>query len=157
MGADVSLALGFVDNAPAQTHKAAVDWNDGCTSPYPLVSESGGVGEVTFRHHFCNPGYYFLTVKVTDSGGRSTETRRDVVRFEGTGRFNGRAGYRFQDEAQGSDRLHVRITHADAAGKEVVDYDNGASAGGGAAAKAAAPAAAPERTLVSEGRLTLSS
>jgi uncharacterized membrane protein len=79
VGEDVNLALGFVDNSPTQTHTATVDWNDGCTSPYPLVSEAGGVGEVRFQHHFCSAGYYFVTVRVTDSGGRTTEQQRDVV------------------------------------------------------------------------------
>lgn len=238
VGQDVNLALGFVDNAPTQTHTATVDWNDGCTSPYPLVSEAGGVGEVRFQHQFCSAGYYFLTVRVTDSGGRTTEVRRDVVvnapglaalsgkgtlgrgagvpaakgqsvrfalwaplgaaplsaahagsgpgspyfslsgpfhfrseqvgtpgvsgqlvRLTGTGRYNGKPGYRFQLESRGGDRLRVRISHADAKGKEVVDYDNGARAGTEAksAAPAAAPASASDRTLVAEGGLTLSS
>jgi len=244
VGQDVNLALGFTDNAPTQTHTASVEWNDGCASPYPLVSESGGVGEVRFQHHFCSAGYYFLTVRVTDSGGRTTEVRRDIVvnapglsalsgtgtlgrsagvaaakgqfvrfalwaplgaasksatsaasaaaaaaasgagkpyfglsgpfqfrseqigapsvsgqlvRLAGTGRYNGQPGYRFQLESQGKERLHVRISHSDANGKEVVDYDNGAGAGAGAAAKSAAPAPAAERTLVAEGGLTLSS
>jgi hypothetical protein len=203
-----------------------VEWNDGCTSPYPLVSEAGGVGEVRFQHRFCNAGYYFLTVRVTDSGGRTTEVRRDVVvnapgvgalsglgtleqgagaaakgqslrfalwapvggaatksaaasaasgagrphfslsgpfhfrseqvgvpvvsgqsaRLEGTGRFNGRPGYRFFIETQGSDRMRVRIIHTDPSGKDMVDYDNGD-----------AQDAASKRSLVAEGGLTLSS
>jgi hypothetical protein len=209
VGQDVHLTLGFVDNSATQTHKAVVDWNDGCPSPAPVVTESGGTGQVAFQHRFCADGYYFLTVRVTDSGGRTTETRRDVfvnsaglatvggrgslvsvpaaggskappvhfafwapvgkaapaagtgarpfVRFdgpfqfrsdrigtttrsgpeahlEGTGSLNGRTGYRFvvdatdggQRQAGGGDSLRVRITHTDAGGKEVVDYDNGA-------------------------------
>jgi hypothetical protein len=77
-----------------------------------------------------------------------------LVRLAGTGRYNGQPGYRFQLESQGSDRLRVRISHSDARGKEVVDYDNGANAG--AAAKAATPAATADRTLLAEGGLTLS-
>ncbi len=223
VGQDVGLALGFTDNAPSQTHRAKVEWSDGCVSPHPLVHEAGGVGEVSFQHRFCSAGYYTLTVRVTDSGGRSTETQRDVVvnapglaavgglgtlargaqgatekgkaaqglrfalwapvssaggtaaksaaavtavptfslsgpfhfrseqlsataaggqlvRMEGTGRYNGRPGYRFQAEVQGSKRLQVRIVHSDANGKEVVDYDN----------------AAADRNLVTEGGLALS-
>lgn len=79
VGQDVHLTLGFVDNSATQTHTAVVDWNDGCPSPAPVVSESRGTGQVAFRHRFCAAGYYFLTVRVTDSGGRTTETRRDVV------------------------------------------------------------------------------
>jgi uncharacterized membrane protein len=206
VGQDVHLTLSFIDSSTAQTHKAVVDWNDGCPSPAPVVTESGGTGQVAFQHRFCAAGYYFLTVRVTDSGGRTTETRRDVVvnspglatvggrgnlvragapggsrvppvhfafwtpvgntaagtsgkpfvRFdgpfqfrsdrigtttrsgpeahlEGTGSLNGRTGYRFvidatdggQRPAGGGDSLRVRITHTDADGKEVVDYDNG--------------------------------
>jgi uncharacterized membrane protein len=78
LGQDVRLSLGFVDSSASQTHKAGASWEDGCASPQPQVHESGGVGEVTLRHRFCKPGYYLLTVKVTDSGGRTTETRRYV-------------------------------------------------------------------------------
>lgn len=78
LGQDVHLTLGFVDNSATQTHTAVVDWNDGCPSPAPEVSESRGTGQVAFRHRFCTPGYFFLTIRVTDSGGRTTETRRDV-------------------------------------------------------------------------------
>jgi hypothetical protein len=79
VGQDVHLTLGFVDNSTTQTHKAVVDWNDGCPSPAPVVTESGGTGQVAFQHRFCAAGYYFLTIRVTDSGGRTTETRRDVI------------------------------------------------------------------------------
>lgn len=206
---DVHLELSFVDNAATQTHTAVVDWNDGCPSPAPVVAESRGMGQVTFQHHFCTAGYFFLTIRVTDSGGRTTEMFKDVivnppgiavvggrgslarasasggtmtpplhfafwtpvgnaapapatnnkpfVRFdgpfrfrsdhigtatgngqrahlEGTGDLNGRPGYRFVvdatdgggQQAGSGDSLRVRITHAGAGGKEVVDYDNGA-------------------------------
>jgi uncharacterized membrane protein len=245
VGQDVRLILNFVDNAPSQTHRASVKWEDNCTSPHPLVRESGGVGEVSFQHRFCAPGYYVLTVQVRDSGGRTTETRRAVVvndpatpavsgqgslarapaqartggqplrfalwaplgnaaaaktgaaaagspvvglygpfqfrseqvgtqaiggqqvRLEGSGRYNGRPGYRFlidatdgdREQAGSGDRMRVRITHADAGGKEVVDYDNGAPGGNGSgtAAKAAAPSAAdaPDRTVVADGGISV--
>lgn len=52
------------------------------------------------------------------------------ARLEGTGRLNGRPGYRFQIQAQddgSADRLSVRIVHTDpATSAEVVDYDNSA-------------------------------
>ena len=73
------------------------------------------------------------------------------ARVEGTGRLNGRDGYRFVLEAvdggagnAAADRL--RVTHADAAtGAEVVDYDN----------EPARPLAGADRTVVVEGGLTL--
>ncbi|MBP1202866.1 hypothetical protein JOD97_000880 [Duganella sp. 1411] len=81
------------------------------------------------------------------------------ARVEGTGRLNGRDGYRFVVEASGGegagatgagpDRLRVRVTHVDAVtGAEALDYDNGARAGGNAVA-------APDRTAVAAGGLTL--
>jgi probable HAF family extracellular repeat protein len=59
-----------------------------------------------------------------------------TVRMSGTGRLNGRPGYRFVAEATDGDlvqpamrdRLRVRISHADPrTGAEVIDYDNGAA------------------------------
>lgn len=80
-----------------------------------------------------------------------------VAHVSGTGRFNGRAGYRFTLEAHdgGSqsgapDRLQVRITHVDAVtGAEVVDYDNAAPA------TLTAAAATLDRTVVDDGGVTL--
>jgi hypothetical protein len=81
------------------------------------------------------------------------------VQLKGTGRFNGRPGYRFKLEASpgngqpgAADRLRLRISHTDAATRaEIVDYDNGADA---------APAAArtftvADSTLVTQGKLRL--
>jgi hypothetical protein len=79
VGQDVRLTLGFVDNSRSQTHTAVARWGDNCTSPHPLVRESGGVGEVTLQHRFCTPGYFVLTVQVADSGGRTTEVSRTFV------------------------------------------------------------------------------
>lgn len=85
---------------------------------------------------------------------RVTWTGEGRVRIEGTGRLDGRVGYRFRLEAvdggavQGArlDRLRLRVTHADAAtGAEVVDYDN----------EATPPPAGADRTVVVEGGLTL--
>ena len=108
---------------------------------------------------------------------RSGQVTRAVAtagraRVEGTGRLNGRAGYRFTLEAidgdtgdtgktgktddigdigatsrgASRDRLRLRVTHTDAAtGAEEVDYDNGASTS----------MAVAERGVVVEGGLTL--
>jgi hypothetical protein len=231
VGQDLTLTVGFVDNAPLQTHQASVVWTDGCTSPAPTIREAGGSGQVTLRHRFCAAGFQAVRIKVTDSGGRSTELVQDVVvedpaqatltgagtlrggtapagrvasnvplrfslwsplggsqtivaakpvvllagpfnfrseqvasatrdglqaRVTGTGRFNGRSGYRFTVEArdgaqQGQDRLRVRITHTDAAGADVVDYDNAAPAN----LRAAADTAALDHSVVADGGLTV--
>jgi hypothetical protein len=201
VGEDVQLTLGFIDNSRTQTHTVAVSWDDGCTSPLPMLQEAGGVGEVKLQHRFCASGSYAVSVKVTDSAGRTTEMSKQVnvndpatatlngkgtlaptraaagqasrplhfalwvplagnpaatsggsragtplvrlsgpfqfsgeqlgaparsgqqVRLEGTGRLNGRPGYRFLIEAS-RDRVRVRVAHTDASGAEVADYDN---------------------------------
>lgn len=79
VGQDLALTLGFVDNDPAQTHRARVVWTDGCPSPAPAVSETRGVGEVRFQHRFCSAGLHAVTVRVTDSGGRATELQKDIL------------------------------------------------------------------------------
>ena len=78
LGQELDLTVNFVDNGWAQTHTASVVWADGCPSPAPAVTEAGGVGQVRLRHRFCAVGYYAVTVVVSDSGGRSTELRRNV-------------------------------------------------------------------------------
>lgn len=221
VGDEVRASLSFIDNAPAQVHTAVVDWGDSCVSPLPLVTEAGGAGNVGLQHVFCAPGFQNVTVGVTDSGGRTTETQRQVlvntpavaavsgrgklpgaaasgaaralplqfalwaplgnaqaaagaplgkamlalqgpfgfrsdsvavtakngaqVRLEGTGRYNGRTGYRFVVDAldagaaKGSaDRMRVRISHRDAAGADVVDYDSAGRAKAGIATVARA-------------------
>ena len=79
----------------------------------------------------------------------SAASAGDIARVTGTGRLNGKDGYRFMleavvkaESAPGVDRLRVRIIHADpATGAEVVDYDNGAPGS--------------DRTAVAHGGLTL--
>lgn len=79
VGQELRMTAGFVDNDPRQSHTATAAWTDGCPSPRPSVSETGGVGEVALRHRFCAPGYYYVALRVADSGGRSTEIRADVL------------------------------------------------------------------------------
>ena len=79
LGQEIRAALGFTDNSRSQYHTAAAQWSDGCVSPHPLVREASGVGEVLLKHRFCAPGIVTLTLRVTDSGGRTTETRKRVV------------------------------------------------------------------------------
>jgi hypothetical protein len=229
VGDDVRLTLGFIDNSRTQTHTVAVNWDDGCTSPLPMLQEAGGVGEVKFQHHFCASGFYVVSVRVTDSAGRTTEISKQVnvndpatmtlngkgtlapmragagpnarplhfalwvplannpaatsslskagtafvrlsgpfqfrgeqlgmparsgqqVRVEGTGRLNGRPGYRFLIEAS-RDRVRVRVAHTDAGGAEVVDYDNLAPA----TAATLRAAGTADATRVADGWVRLS-
>jgi uncharacterized membrane protein len=136
LGQELALTVDFTDNAAAQTHTASALWSDDCASAAPTVTESGGAGQARLRHRFCSPGYHAVRVVVTDSGGRATELQRDVVveapalaalSGQGTGRLNGRDGYRF-----------------------VLDAVDGANQ-----PVATAQAAGADRTAVVEGRLTL--
>lgn len=79
VGQDLTFTVGFTDNGLTQTHKASVVWTDGCTSPAPTVREAAGSGQVTLRHRFCAAGFQAVRVRVTDSGGRSTELLQDVL------------------------------------------------------------------------------
>lgn len=79
LGQEARPTLGFIDNSRTQTHSAVAEWSDGCVSPHPLVRQSAGGGEVRLQHRFCAPGFVTLTLRVTDSGGRTTETRRQVL------------------------------------------------------------------------------
>lgn len=229
LGQDVNLTLGFVDNDPAQTHTVDVQWFDGCPTPAPVLTESGGVGNIVIRHRFCQANSNLVIIRVTDSAGRSTETRRQFyiepagvaalqgsgtlawmqpgaaaraplqfmlwapvgtaaatqplvafdgpfrfraeqvgtatrhgrnVRLEGTGRLNGRSGYRFLVDAldgggqqADGDRLRVRIVHVDGAGTEVVDYDNGVSARAPTAAASVGTAANTAANTADTARL----
>ncbi len=109
--------------------------------------DGGAAGKPMVR--FSGP-FHFHSEAVT----RAAATGEGRARMEGTGRLDGRAGYRFELEAvdggatqdSRADRLRVRVTHADATtGAEVVDYDNGATP----------PTVAADRTVVAEGGLRL--
>ncbi len=78
LGQELRLSLSFVDNSATQTHKARVEWSDGCASSHPAVRESRGVGTADFQHRFCAAGFHTVTAKITDSGGRFTVVRRQV-------------------------------------------------------------------------------
>jgi hypothetical protein len=82
-----------------------------------------------------------------------------LVRVEGTGRLNGRPGYRFLIEAADDNgqqaagaRMRVRVTHADSNGSERVDYDNGSAA----TAQAVGVAAPPGLAKIANGWVKLS-
>ena len=91
VGQEVQPYLGFIDGSRDQAYSAAAEWSDGCVSPHPLVRASGGAGEVRLHHRFCAPGAHTLTLRVSDSGGRTTETRKEVfVNAPGLAAISGR-------------------------------------------------------------------
>ncbi len=79
VGQDVALTAGFVDNSRTQTHTGSATWSDACPTPAPTVSELNGVGQLRLRHRFCAAGMHTVSARVTDSGGRYTEARQDIV------------------------------------------------------------------------------
>jgi hypothetical protein len=118
----------------------------------PLGSGSGDKGSVGSPVVIFSGPFHFCSDKVTTAAAAGQQAR-----MEGTGRLNGRVGYRFLLQAYDGggkqsaspDRLSVRVTHVDAVtGVEVVDYDNGAPA-------TTRAAVAPDRTVVVEGGLRL--
>jgi uncharacterized membrane protein len=95
----------------------------------PIASATPGKAAAGSPVVILSGPFHFRSDQVTTAAAAGQQAR-----IEGTGRLNGRAGYRFVLDAwdgggkQGAapDRLHVRVTHADAAsGVEAVDYDNG--------------------------------
>lgn len=89
-----------------------------------------------------------------------TATRSgNLARLEGTGRYNGRPGYRFlieaidegQGDRSGKDLLRVRISHREPDGREEVDYDNAPAVG----MKAGLAGHTRNRTALVEGGLRL--
>jgi hypothetical protein len=77
---DLALTLGFVDSSPTQTHTVSVSWDDGCgdSSPPPSLLETGGTGQITFRHRFCRVGTAGVWVRITDSAGKTTEVLKQT-------------------------------------------------------------------------------
>ena len=79
VGQPLALTLGFTDNNSGETHSASATWTDGCSSPAPTVLQAHGAGEVRLQHRFCAAGWYTVTVRVTNSSGRSTALQKDIV------------------------------------------------------------------------------
>ena len=95
----------------------------------PLSGKAGDKGAANAIVALSGP-FHFRSDQVS-----ATAVAGPHARLEGTGRFNGRGGYRFVIEArdgggitgEAPDRLTVRITHRDGAtGVEMVDFDSGA-------------------------------
>lgn len=90
VGQELRISLGFVDNSATEAHKARIQWSDGCASSHPVVRQARGVGSVDFEHQFCAAGFYTVTATITDSGGRATVVRRQVLVNEpGTATISG--------------------------------------------------------------------
>jgi len=66
------LSLSFRDRNLGERHTATVDWGDGLGPQPAAVREDHGRGEVSALHTFTREGDYTITVRVTDTAGRST-------------------------------------------------------------------------------------
>ncbi|HBF51001.1 MAG TPA: hypothetical protein DDX04_12395, partial [Massilia sp.] len=68
----VRLTLSFRDRNLDERHTATVDWGDGLGPRPATVREDRGRGEVSALHTFTSEDDYTITVRVTDTAGRST-------------------------------------------------------------------------------------
>ncbi|WP_157991697.1 PKD domain-containing protein [Caldimonas tepidiphila] len=78
-GARATFAATFSDVDAAETHSATWNWGDGSAPQAGSVSGSGGAGRVEGAHVYRSAGVYTVSLRVTDSGGRSTEVSREIV------------------------------------------------------------------------------
>lgn len=135
--------------APAGSRYSSVPLRFALWAPLGNVQGAKRAGHpvVTFSGPF-----HFRSDKVTSVAAAGRQAR-----VEGTGRLNGRAGYRFvlqgvdgaSLQGPGQDRVSVRVAHQDAAtGEEVIDYDN-------ATAAKARTAIVQDRAVVVEGGFML--
>lgn len=82
LGQAADLRTYFSDVNIDDTHTATWAWGDGSATQAGAVTESGGKGTVTGSHVYAQPGIYTVTLTVTDSSGRSTESRGEVVVYD---------------------------------------------------------------------------
>ena len=75
----IPFAVTFSDRNSGDRHSATWYWNDGCG--LDAVSKVQGPGTLRANHTFCREGEFWVTVKVTDSTGRSTTVGRTVMAY----------------------------------------------------------------------------
>jgi hypothetical protein len=73
----VPFEASFTDTDPTDSHTAMIDWGDG-TSSAGVVIENTGSGTVTADHVYQNPGYYTISLNVTDDGGQGRVVTSDA-------------------------------------------------------------------------------
>lgn len=82
VGGTADFTVGFVDSNPNESHVASASVSDGCPQAAPTLKEVRGTGEVSFRHTFCQTGFFDIAVKVTDRAGNATEVRTPIFVYE---------------------------------------------------------------------------
>jgi probable HAF family extracellular repeat protein len=73
----IPFAVTFMDRNSGDRHSATWSWNDGCGPD--AVSKVQRPGTLRANHTFCKEGKFWVTVKVTDSTGRSSTVGRSVM------------------------------------------------------------------------------
>jgi probable HAF family extracellular repeat protein len=73
----IPFAVTFSDRNSGDRHSATWSWNDGCGPD--AVSKVQGPGTLHANHSFCAEGTFWVTVKLTDSSGRSTTVGREIL------------------------------------------------------------------------------
>jgi probable HAF family extracellular repeat protein len=82
VGSPVSVSASFTDVDLTDTHTAVWTWGDSSLPGAGTVSETSGSGTVSGTHVFAAAGIYPVTLKVTDSTGRTATVNRDVVVYD---------------------------------------------------------------------------
>lgn len=77
-GATLSFSVSFTDVDVGDTHTASWDWGEGAVQP-ALVNERNGSGNVSGQHVYQAEGEYRVRLTLTDSSGRSTTVRLDLI------------------------------------------------------------------------------
>lgn len=85
-GAVLTFAASFTDVDRQETHKAVWNWGDG-NKERATLNEHGGVGNVNAQHRYTAAGEYIVRLTVTDSSGKSTTVRWDLVIAESGARM----------------------------------------------------------------------
>lgn len=80
-GTPTEFSASFIDPTYYDTHSAIWSWNDGCGGDTAGNVTPGGT--VSASHTFCRAGYFWVTVKVTDSSGRNSTVGRHLAVYGG--------------------------------------------------------------------------
>ena len=65
-----TLNAAFTDPGVLDTHTASISWGDGTITP-GVVDQGAGSGSLTGSHHYVEPGFYSISITVTDDDGAS--------------------------------------------------------------------------------------
>ena len=67
-----SVSGAFTDPGKLDTHVASIDWGDGTSVPAAELKEASGAGTTGDMHKYATPGYYTVSISVTDDAGANT-------------------------------------------------------------------------------------